>query len=177
MKPTERPEPTSSRTNDPSGEVPPYPPSPPKEVEEDPRPLRRLPLEVDRFYVGIDVAQETLEVTVLDGLGNVVASSTSYPNTPEGHDELWSDTQALCHRLHLPIAYAMEASGIYHVDLLYFLVEQRADVWSFNPLLLKEEKGGSLRKTKTDPIDARRIAEYARTKGHKRPFATWNETD
>jgi transposase len=132
---------------------------------------------VDRLYVGIDVAQETLEVTVLDGLGNVVASSTSYPNTPEGHDELWSDTQALCHRLHLPIAYAMEASGIYHVDLLYFLVEQRADVWSFNPLLLKEEKGGSLRKTKTDPIDARRIAEYARTKGHKRPFATWNETD
>ncbi len=140
-------------------------------------PSRSLPPELDRLYTGIDVAQETLEVAVLDGLGNVVSGSTSYPNTPEGHDRLWTDTQALAARLQLPIAYAMEASGIYHLDLLYFIIERKAHAWSFNALLLKEEKGGSIRKTKTDPIDARRIAEYARTKGRLRPFATWNAVD
>ena len=138
---------------------------------ERPPPSRSLPPELARLYTGIDVAQEPLEVAVLDGLGNVVSGSASYPNTPEGHDRLWTDTQALAARLQLPIAYAMEASGIYHLDLLYFIIERKAHAWSFNALLLKEEKGGSIRKTKTDPIDARRIAEYLQDRGFYRSAA------
>ncbi len=162
MKPTEQPEPEPCRTNDLPGR--PHDSTSPLRgnIGDGFHPLRRLPPDVDHLYVGIDVAQETLEVAVIDGLGNVVSSSTSYPNTPEGHDQIWANTLTLVDRLHLPIAYAMEASGIYHLDLLYFLVEKRAHVWSVNPHLLKEEKGGSIRKINPDPIDARRIAEYDR---------------
>ena len=80
-------------------------------------------------------------------------------------------------RLQRPLVYAMEASGIYHLDLLCFLLEKGASAWSFNPLLLKEEKGGSIRKTKTDPIDARKIADYARKNGDRHPLAAWSEED
>ncbi len=140
-------------------------------------PSHQLPSSIDRLHVGIDVAQETLEVCVLDGLGNVVSASTSYANTPEEHEKIWKETQALGARLQRPLVYAMEASGIYHLDLLCFLLEKGASTWSFNPLLLKEEKSGSLRKTKTDPIDARKIADYARKNGDRHALATWNEED
>lgn len=131
----------------------------------------------EMLFVGIDVAQETLEVCVLDPHGNVVSASRSYANTPEGHDTIWSDTQAIAIRLQRPIAYAMEASGVYHLDLLCFLIEKEASVWSFNPLLLKEEKGRTIRKTKTDRVDAVKIADFARKNGGLHPFATWNEDD
>ena len=164
---------------------------PPKNAEDATRPIPKVPGSPQRpslpspgispeahpLFVGIDVAQETLEVCVIDDRGSVVSSSTSYPNTPEGHDKIWAATQDLGARLQRPLAYAMEASGIYHLDLLCFLIEKSASVWSFNPLLLEEERGGSLRKTKNDKIDAFKIADHARKNGYRRPFATWNEDD
>jgi transposase len=173
MKKTENPEPTRRTEKAPTENQEGLTRSP--DPKKPPQPRRTLPHELDQLYTGIDVAQESLSVAVVDGLGNVISASTPYPNTLEGHERLWRDTQAISKRLQLPIAYAMEASGIYHMDLLYFLLERKARAKSYNPLLLREEKGGSIRKTKTDPIDARRIAEYDRTKGQRHPYAQWDD--
>lgn len=145
------------------------------------RPVRTngptMPPDLDRLYVGIDVAQESFVAAVVDARGNVVRASKSYANTPEGMEKLREDVEPLGTRLGVPLAYAMEASGCYHIDLLYFLLEKKAQAWAFNPLLLEGEKRAQIRKTKTDAIDALRIAQFARKEGRAHPFATWNPED
>jgi transposase len=69
----------------------------------------------------------------------------------------------------------MEASGIYHLGLLAFLLEKNARTWSFNPLLLQGEKQSRVRKTKTDALDAELIAQFARKEGHQHRPATLDD--
>lgn len=69
----------------------------------------------------------------------------------------------------------MEASGIYHLGLLAFLLEKNARTWSFNPLLLQGEKQSRVRKTQTDALDAELIAQFARKEGHEHRPATLDD--
>jgi transposase len=130
------------------------------------------PLE-NALYVGIDVSQEHLDAAVVDARGNLLQVAQRYENTGPGFEKLWADTQALGRSpSRRPVAYAMEASGIYHLGLLAFLLEKKARAWSFNPLLLQGEKRSRVRKTKTDALDAELIAQFARKEGHQhRPAA------
>ncbi len=130
------------------------------------------PLE-NALYAGIDVSQKHLDAAVVDSRGNLIRAAQRYDNTGPGFEKLWTDTQELgCSSSGRPVAYAMEASGIYHLGLLAFLLEKKARTWSFNPLLLQGEKQSRVRKTKTDALDAELIAQFARKEGHAhRPAA------
>ena len=135
------------------------------------------PLE-DALYVGIDVSQDHLDAAVVDCRGNLIRAAQRYDNTGPGFDRLWKEAQALGRAPKLcPVAYAMEASGIYHLGLLAFLLEKEARAWAFNPLLLQAEKKSRVRKTKTDALDAELIAQFARKEGHRhRPAVRDNES-
>ena len=135
------------------------------------------PLE-NALYVGIDVSQEHLDAAVVDARGNLLRAAQRYENTGPGFEKLWDDTQALGRApSRRPVAYAMEASGIYHLGLLAFLLEKNARTWSFNPLLLQGEKPSRVRKTKTDALDAELIAQFARKEGPQhRPAALDNDS-
>jgi transposase len=133
------------------------------------------PLE-NALYVGIDVSQEHLDAAVVDARGNLIRAAQRYENTGPGFQKLWSDTQALGRSPTLrPVAYALEASGIYHLGVLAFLLEKKARAWSFNPLLLQGEKQSRVRKTKTDALDAELIAQFARKEGHAHRPATLDD--
>ncbi|MHB1887313.1 MAG: IS110 family RNA-guided transposase, partial [Acidimicrobiales bacterium] len=122
---------------------------------------------------GLDVSQEHLDAAVVDARGNLIRAAQRYDNTGPGFEKLWADSQALGRSpTARPVAYAMEASGIYHLGLLAFLLEKKTRVWAFNPLLLQGEKQSRVRKTKTDALDAELIAQFARKEGHThRPAA------
>jgi transposase len=123
------------------------------------------PLE-NALYVGIDVSQEHLDAAVVDGRGNIVRVAQRYDNTGPGFLKLWDDTQGLGRApSRRPVAYALEASGIYHLGVLDFLLGRGARTWAFNPLLLQGEKKSRVRKTKTDALDAELIAQFARKEG------------
>lgn len=133
------------------------------------------PLE-DALYVGIDVSQDHLDAAVVDCRGNLIRAAQRYDNTGPGFDRLWKEAQALGRAPKLcPVAYAMEASGIYHLGLLAFLLEKEARAWAFNPLLLQAEKKSRVRKTKTDALDAELIAQFARKEGHRHRPAVRDE--
>jgi transposase len=128
------------------------------------------------LYVGIDVSQEHLDAAVVDARGNLVRAAQRYVNTGPGFDRLWADTQALGRSPPMrPVAYALEASGVYHLGVLNFLLEKRARAWSFNPLLLQGEKLSRVRKTKTDALDAELIAQFARKEGHSHRTAALDD--
>ncbi|EQD77155.1 transposase IS116/IS110/IS902 family protein, partial [mine drainage metagenome] len=95
-----------------------------------------------------------------------------YDNRGPGFQLLWDETQKLGAKFTATVTYAMEASGSYHHNLLVFLLGKTDRVWSFNPLLLRKERLGQLRKTKTDALDAQMIAEFARKDGREHPFST-----
>ncbi len=123
------------------------------------------PLE-NALYVGIDVSQEHLDAAVVDCRGNLIRAAQRYENTGPGFTRLWAETQALGRApSRQPVAYALEASGIYHLGVLDFLLGRGARTWAFNPLLLQGEKQSRVRKTKTDALDAELIAQFARKEG------------
>lgn len=62
---------------------------------------------------------------------------------------------------------AMESTGSYHMNLLLFLVSFKKEISVINPQLIKRfSQGTTLRKTKTDEIDAKIIAYYI-SKNHE----------
>ena len=98
-----------------------------------------------------------------------------YVNTGPGFDRLRTDAQGLGRTLARPVAYAREASGVYHLGLLSYLVDRKARVWAFNPILLQGEPKSRVRKTKTDHLDAELFAQFARKEPARHRSAIWDE--
>jgi hypothetical protein len=127
------------------------------------------------LYVGIDVSQEHLDAAIVNARGNLIRVAQRYDNTGPGFEQLGRESEALGRSLGRAIAYALEASGVYHLGLLSFLLEKGARVWSFNPILLSGERKSRVRKTKTDAMDAELIAQLARKEGHRHRTAVRDE--
>ncbi len=72
--------------------------------------------------------------------GNVVLSARKYDNNSIGMERMWKETQSVAERIGLPMVYAMESSGIYHVELLAFPNEKHAAAYCTNPLQLRGER-------------------------------------
>lgn len=107
------------------------------------------------LYVGIDVAKNKHDVTVLDETGKIIVKPLTFSNNKAGFTLLDKTLK----QLKQDRLIALEDTGHYAFNLLNFLHEQGYQIYSYNPLLIKEfAKSLSLRKTKTDKKDARVIA-------------------
>ena len=107
------------------------------------------------LYVGIDVAKNKHDVAVLNDRGKVILKPLTFSNNKAGFKLLDNTLK----QLKQDCLIALEDTGHYAFNLLNFLHEQGYQVYSYNPLLIKEfAKSLSLRKTKTDKKDARVIA-------------------
>lgn len=112
------------------------------------------------MFIGIDVAKHRHEVAVLDAQGDSVGKSFSIPNSTAGFAELVQRLQGLGPPAALVIG--MEATGTYGWPLYHRLADQGFRVRVLNPLQTSGFAKTCIRKTKTDPIDARRIAQVLR---------------
>ena len=106
------------------------------------------------FYVGIDVAKDKHDCCILGSDGEILFSPFTIQNTLQGFDELyekiWSLTQDLDE-----IKVGLEATGHYHLNLLRSLLDNGLASYVITPLHTNLfRKGQSLRKTKTDKVDA-----------------------
>ena len=62
------------------------------------------------------------------------------------------------------LLFVMESTGCYHLPLYHFLLNHGRKVRIINPLLIKHfHDGQTLRRTKTDALDAVTIARYAQS--------------
>ncbi len=109
-------------------------------------------------YVGIDVAKDKHDCFILNSEGEVLADVFTVPNSAEGF-------RCLTERLHSvtapedKIKVGLEATGHYSYNLLGFLLDSGLPTYVLNPLHTNlYRKSLSLRKTKTDKVDARTIA-------------------
>ena len=123
------------------------------------------------IYVGIDVAKNKHDCCILGSDGEILFSPFTIQNTLQGFDELyekiWSLTQDF-----KEIKVGLEATGHYHLNLLRSLLDNGLASYVINPLHTNLfRKGQSLRKTKTDKVDAASIAMMLMTDRTLKPYS------
>ena len=108
--------------------------------------------------VGIDVAKDKHDCFILSSEGEVLADVFTIPNNNEGFATLLQTLRS-CSVPTDKIMVGLEATGHYSYNILGFLLDCDLPTYVINPLHTNlYRKSLSLRKTKTDRVDARTIA-------------------
>ena len=108
--------------------------------------------------VGIDVAKDKHDCFILSSEGEVLADVFTISNSTTGFQFLMEKIRC-CTSPQDSIKVGLEATGHYSYNLLGFLLDNGLATYVLNPLHTNlYRKSLSLRKTKTDRVDARTIA-------------------
>ena len=120
--------------------------------------------------VGIDVAKDKHDCFILNSEGVVLADAFTIPNNLDGFNTLLDKLRA-CSTPQDSIKVGLEATGHYSYNILGFLLDNGLATYVLNPLRTNlYRKSLSLRKTKTDRVDARTIAAMLLSDAGLKPY-------
>ena len=109
-------------------------------------------------YVGIDVAKDKHDCFIMGLGGEVLRDVFVISNNMDGFNDLFQTIRDASESFD-NVKVGLEATGHYSYNLLGFLIDKGLDPFVINPLhSTLFRKSLSLRKTKTDKVDARTIA-------------------
>ena len=104
--------------------------------------------------IGIDVAKDKHDCFILNSEGEVLADVFTIPNSMDGFNCLLHRIRD-CTSAHDNIKVGLEATGHYSYNILGFLLDNGLATYVLSPLRTNlYRKSLSLRKTKTDRVDA-----------------------
>ena len=110
------------------------------------------------IYVGIDVAKNKHDCFITNSDGEILFKAFTILNNREGFDTLFQKIASVAEDL-TKVKVGLEATGHYSYNLLGFLLDKGLTTFVINPLHTNlYRKSLSLRKTKTDKVDAHTIA-------------------
>jgi len=114
------------------------------------------------IYVGIDVASTKHDIAIFNALSKPFKRAFSIRNDLEGYKKLLSEISSAKEFFNDPnVRIGLESTGHYSRNLLHFLILAQFEVMFINPLLTNmDRKAASVRKTKTDAIDAKAICMF-----------------
>lgn len=108
-----------------------------------------------QYFLGIDIAKDSFDIALIDSNQKLLKKS-KYPMGYDGFDEF---AKLLQYYPKDKLLIVCESTGIYHLNLLAFLLEKEYRCSIVNPMLIKAHiQSSTLRKSKTDTIDAKYIA-------------------
>ena len=123
------------------------------------------------ILVGIDVAKDKHDCFITDSDGEVLFDVFTIANTMGGFSELFEKISSVTDDLS-KVKVGLEATGHYSYNILGFVLNKGLTTYVINPLHTNLfRKGQSLRKTKTDRIDARSIAYMLLTDASLEPYS------
>jgi len=109
-------------------------------------------------YVGIDVAKDKHDCYITNAEGKILAEVFTIANNLEGFEKLFQRIKSAARDL-TKVKVGLEATGHYSYNILGYLVDKGLATYVINPLHVNLfRKSTSLRRTKTDRVDARTIA-------------------
>jgi transposase len=117
-------------------------------------------MEEKQVHAGIDVAAESLEVCALGK--NVF--QREYKNDASGHKQIVKKLRSL-----KVTHVCLEATGCYSLDIALALEAEGFDVMVANPRATRHFAQALMQRSKTDPLDARCLAEFCA----RMPFQRW----
>ena len=111
-------------------------------------------MKIFKTIVGIDVAKDTLAVSIYDGKTHIVKEFLYNKKTitRELITKFKKDKEG--------ILFVLESTGVYHTSLAYQLYENGYKVSALNPFIIKKYSQMKMMRIKTDSADAKLIAEY-----------------
>lgn len=110
------------------------------------------------IYVGIDIAKDKHDCFAMNSDGEILIENLTFQNNSNGFNLFFNSISQFNESLE-NIKVGLEATGHYSNNILNFLTSKGFNVYVINPLQTNlYRKGQSLRKTKTDKLDARFIA-------------------
>lgn len=119
---------------------------------------------MDKFdAAGVEVSAKVLVVALqVDGQ----LRSAEFPNSGSGHKQLIGYLRRYSQRVRI----CMESTGLYGLDLALALQgEKGMEIMVANPRSVRHFGQAMMKRSKTDPIDAQLLAEYA----ERMPFRPW----
>jgi transposase len=105
----------------------------------------------EKLYCGIDVSNETIDVCIQ--LSNEQFHSETLPNSKAGFSKLMKLSGKHYH-------FVMEATGIYHLPLSFYLHTLHCDYSVVNAIKIKRYIQMQLERNKSDKKDAKHICRY-----------------
>ena len=118
------------------------------------------------YFIGIDLAKYKHDCFIMDQNGEVIRDSFSFTNDSEGFNTLLNVLNSLDSNQEKRIGF--ESTGHYGSNLKIFLERNGYSFMEFNPLLVyRHFKSETLRRTKNDKVDARKISSYLYTREYK----------
>ena len=113
-------------------------------------------------YLGIDVAKDKHDCYIVNSDGEILANVFTIPNDQTGFNLLLQRLKSVAPDLS-KVKVGLEATGHYSYNILGFLLDNDLHTYVINPLHVNLfRKAANIRKTKTDPIDARTSAEITK---------------
>lgn len=120
--------------------------------------------------VGIDVSKDKHDCFIVNSEGKVLADVFTIHNTMDGFNFLLQRIRE-CTMPQDKIKVGLEATGHYSYNLIGFLLDNGLATYVLNPLRTNiYRKSLSLRKTKTDRVDARTIAHMLLSDAGLKPY-------
>ena len=118
------------------------------------------------YFIGIDLAKYKHDCFIMDENGEAIRDSFSFNNDKEGFNTLLNVLNSLDSNQEKRIGF--ESTGHYGSNLKIFLERNGYSFMEFNPLLTyRHFKSETLRRTKNDKVDARKISSYLHTREYK----------
>lgn len=108
-------------------------------------------MQTTTLYCGIDVSSDTLDACYQTA--DNVLQHCKVSNDVKGYHQLLKQTGNTYH-------FVMEATGVYHIRLIFFLHEHNCNYSVVNALQIKRYIQMHLERNKTDKKDSKRICEY-----------------
>ena len=117
------------------------------------------------IFVGIDVSKYKHDCCIINELGKPVQPEFSFENNRAGFKKLLAALER-CGGEEMRIG--LEATGQYGENLMRFLDKSGHSFMELNPMLVRQFiRSKTLRRTKTDKLDAMQIASYLATVDYK----------
>ena len=111
------------------------------------------------LYVGIDIASKKHDCCIIGDNSTVLTPVFTFENNAAGFDVLLKSIRAYSRSV-CGVKIGLEATGHYSTNLVAYLQAKGFSLTVFNPLQVNLfRKAQTLRKTKTDKVDARCIAQ------------------
>lgn len=123
------------------------------------------------IYVGIDISKDKHDCMITNSEGEVLVKAFSFANNLDGFDTLFQRISSVSNDFST-IKVGLEATGHYSYNLLGFLLDKGLNVYVLNSLHTNLfRKSLSLRKTKTDKVDANTITTMLMSMPDLKPYS------
>lgn len=124
--------------------------------------------------VGIDVSADFSMVAILAPNGDIYRKPFKINHDASSFNYLLEQIKKVEEEFATKIALFMEATGIYHLTLFYFLQDNEVNSFVINPLVTNCTKNKNIRKVKNDKTDAISIAKLGKYENIK--ASSWLDT-